>query len=136
MNEIENMIGIIIVIALIFICLPIALYITFDYIRTTVKMKENQRLWDEYSRDMTYPERVKAYIPWVDRRRCTSRNQFYYFPSRFHTPPKFMEIYVNDVYYRGTPEEIAEKTHVSLEVIKQFERCIEPVKVSIDERFT
>ena len=49
-------------------------------IYTKRKLQENQQRWDEYSKNITYEEKMEVYLKWCEERKASTGNKFYYFP--------------------------------------------------------
>ena len=47
---------------------------------TRKRLEENQRLWDEYSKGMTYEEKCEVYFEWCTLRKIESGWSYFYFP--------------------------------------------------------
>ena len=113
---------------LIFMCFWVVVFVIAfaiitikDRVETAFGIRKNQEAWDEYSKDMTYPERDSCFMDWLERRKLETGNKFYYIPAEFHTPPKFFECYVNGTHYRGTLDEVSKQTRIPVDMLKQFE---------------
>lgn len=44
------------------------------------KYERNQRLWDEYSKDMTYDEKLMCYNHWCKENKQKHGDNYYYLP--------------------------------------------------------
>lgn len=51
-----------------------------DYIITRHRLKINQKAWDEYSKNMSWEEKLEKYVPWCEEQRIKNRWDFYYCP--------------------------------------------------------
>lgn len=103
-------------------------------VQNNIGLRKNQEAWDEYSKDMTYPERYMEFADWLKQRKAEMGNRFYYIPNKFHTPPKYFECYVNGIHYRGTLEDVSEKTKIPINFLREFERNICPIEIEFNER--
>ena len=51
-----------------------------DRIITTIRLRDNQKAWDEYSKGMTLNEKINVYDEWCRRRKIEKHWKFFYFP--------------------------------------------------------
>ena len=51
-----------------------------DRIITTIRLRDNQKAWDEYSEGMTLNEKFNVYDEWCRRRKIEKHWKFFYFP--------------------------------------------------------
>jgi hypothetical protein len=56
------------------------IYIFIDALITRKKVKRNQLLWDEYSKDMTYYEKMECFLEWLHDNKAKHGDNFYYIP--------------------------------------------------------
>ena len=52
----------------------------YDALVTDIKLKRNQLLWDEYSKNMTYDEKTDCFLDWLERNKAEHGDDFYYTP--------------------------------------------------------
>ncbi len=57
------------------------LYQVIDEIITNKRLKENQILWNEYSKNMTFNEKMDCYLYWCKQRKVEKGWRNYYFPK-------------------------------------------------------
>lgn len=60
--------------------LLIEIYFLLDAIITRKRLKENQIAWDEYSKDMSYMEKMEIFPEWLESRKLEKGWSFYYIP--------------------------------------------------------
>ena len=51
-----------------------------DRIITTIRLRDNQKAWDEYSEGMTLNEKFNVYNEWCRRRKIEKHWEYFYFP--------------------------------------------------------
>ena len=85
------------------------------------KIKENQKAWDDYCKNMTYKERRLNYLKWCEQRKISTGNHFYWFPQENHIPPVYHECVINGKYYRGTEQEIIQESNMPIEIQKYLQ---------------
>lgn len=56
-------------------------FLTVDKVITNKRMKENQASWDEYSKNMTFEEKMGCYLDWCEQRKLEKGWDYYYFPK-------------------------------------------------------
>lgn len=61
-----------------FACLGV--YFTVDFFVTRKKLNRNQKLWDEYSKDMTFDEKMGCFTDWLEDNKEKHGDNFYYIP--------------------------------------------------------
>lgn len=72
----------------VYIIFPILclLYLLIDFaidnLITRKRLKNNQIAWDEYSKNMTYKEKLDYYVDWVEQNKIKNGWKHYYLPSR------------------------------------------------------
>lgn len=126
-----RILAILIICILFYTTLCLANPATRENLRKRKRLKENQDAWDEYSANLTYPERMAVYNDWCRERKLVTGNHFYWFPNMYNTPPKYLECRVNGTHHRGTLEEVARYTNLPLEFLKQFETCVYVVDIRV-----
>lgn len=85
------------------------------------KLRENQEAWDNYCKNMTYKERSRCFLEWCEQRKRETGNYFYWFPKENHIPPIYYECMINGKYYRGTKQEIIQKSDMPREIEEYLE---------------
>ena len=58
----------------------LGIYIFIDALITRKKLKRNQLLWDEYSKDMTHDEKMECFLEWLHDNKAKHGDSFYYIP--------------------------------------------------------
>ena len=58
----------------------LGIYFTVDALITRKKLKRNQLLWDEYSKDMTYDEKLECLLEWLHDNKVKHGDSLYYIP--------------------------------------------------------
>lgn len=58
----------------------LSIYIFIDALITRKKVKRNQLLWDEYSKDMTHDEKMECFLEWLHDNKVKHGDSFYYIP--------------------------------------------------------
>lgn len=51
-----------------------------DTLNAWIKLKRNQLLWDEYSKNMTRDEKMDCFIDWLERNKAEHGDDSYYIP--------------------------------------------------------
>jgi hypothetical protein len=57
------------------------IYFMTETIITRKKLKRNQLLWDEYSKNMTFDEKLDCFNDWLSANRAKHGDKFYYIPK-------------------------------------------------------
>lgn len=73
------MINGLIIITTTLVAIPIIYYFV-DRIVTNKRIKENQIAWDNFSKNMTYDEKIKYYLKWCNEQKWKKGWHHYYFP--------------------------------------------------------
>lgn len=74
------MINGLIIITTTLVAIPIIYYFV-DRIVTNKRIKENQIAWDNFSKNMTYDEKIECYLKWCNEQRWQNGWHNYYFPK-------------------------------------------------------
>ena len=56
-------------------------YLIVDKIITSIRLRDNQKAWNEYSKGMTLSEKLDVYNEWCRRRKIEKHWEFFYFPK-------------------------------------------------------
>lgn len=59
----------------------LGIYFTADTLITRKKLKRNQLLWDEYSKNMTHDEKMDCFLEWLQDNKQKYGDDFYYIPK-------------------------------------------------------
>jgi len=62
--------------------LYLIIYLMVDRVITKKRLRENQLAWNEYSKNMTFDEKIDCYIDWCKQRKLEKGWRFYYFPRQ------------------------------------------------------
>lgn len=68
-------------IELIMAFLFLVFYFVLDALTKRKKLKINQFLWDEYSKNMTYDEKMDCFTDWLENNKAKHGDEFYYIPK-------------------------------------------------------
>lgn len=66
-------------VVLLAICLTVTILL-IDKAISNKRLEENQIAWNEYSKEMTFDEKLEHYIEWCERRKVEKGWENYYFP--------------------------------------------------------
>ena len=59
----------------------LSIYFIADTLITKKKLKRNQLLWDEYSKNMTFDEKIDCFSNWLEYNKEKHGDNFYYIPK-------------------------------------------------------
>lgn len=59
----------------------LSVYFIADTLTTRKKLKRNQLLWDEYSKNMTFDEKIDCFSDWLKYNKEKHGDNFYYIPK-------------------------------------------------------
>lgn len=66
---------------LLFSAIFLLIVLIADLCITNKKLKRNQFLWDEFSRNMTKEQKLDAFDKWLEENRLKHGEYFYYIPK-------------------------------------------------------
>ena len=58
-----------------------SIYFIADTLITRKKLKRNQLLWNEYSKNMTHSEKMDCFCDWLEHNKAKHGDNFYYIPK-------------------------------------------------------
>ena len=58
----------------------LTIHFVSDRIITSKRLKDNQKAWDEYSKGMTFNEKLNVYNDWCKKRKLEKGWKYFYFP--------------------------------------------------------
>lgn len=85
-----------------------------ENVRFNRNMTQNQKAWDEYSKNLTRDERWQAYNSWCKEQRARNNWNCYYFPDIDNMPYTVFKCRINGKTYRGTKKEISAQSGVPI----------------------
>jgi hypothetical protein len=86
------------------------MWLIYDEFVTRYRLSINQKKWDEYCKNLTKYERRKEIMPWICERQIENKYSNRYIPKIDNVPYTVFELNINGEYYKGTIEEIEEKS--------------------------
>lgn len=86
------------------------MWLIYDEFVTRYRLSINQKKWDEYCENLTKYERRKEIMPWICERQIENKWSNRYIPKIDNVPYTVFELNINGEYYKGTIEEIEEKS--------------------------
>lgn len=61
--------------------LYLAVYIAIDVVITWHRCRTNQKAWDEYSKNMSFKQKLDCYFEWCEEQKRENGWNLYYYPK-------------------------------------------------------
>lgn len=68
-------------VAIISAILFILVWLELDIFITRIRLNQNQKAWDEYSKGMSFSEKLDSYLQFCEEQRLKNGWDYYYFPK-------------------------------------------------------
>lgn len=59
----------------------ILVFVAWDRYITQIRLKQNQKAWDEYSKGMSFSEKLDSYEQFCEEQKVKNGWNYYYFPK-------------------------------------------------------